>query len=107
MRTFLDTVRDTLGSDARFTWVDEEFLMHEKIAPWSEMPLWVPAAEANFNEADFSRALAAGLQLRPVAETIRATLTHEQSLGAEGRAGSPTLTREREVELLAKWRAKS
>ena len=107
MRAFLDTARDTLGSDARFTWVDEEFLLAEKIASWSEMPLWVPAADARLNEADVSLSLAAGLALRPVAETVRATLTHEQSLGAQGRASSPTLTPEREAELLAKWRAKS
>ena len=106
MRAFLDTVRDTLGSDARFTWADEAFLLAEKVTPWSEMPLWLPAAESNLDEADISRALAAGLVLRPVAETVRATLTHEQSLGAEGRAGSATLKPEREAELLAKWRAR-
>ncbi|MEO5988516.1 MAG: hypothetical protein ABIR01_06405, partial [Candidatus Eisenbacteria bacterium] len=68
--------------------------------------LWIPAAEAGFAAADISRALAAGLRLRPVAETLRSTLTWEQSLGAEGRAGSPVLTFEREAELLARWRAR-
>ncbi len=106
MRGLLEAARDTLGSDARFTWVDEPFLLAEDIKPWSEMPLWLPAADATHNEADLSRAIAAGLTLRPLGETLRSTLTHEQSLGAAGRADSAVLTPEREAELLAKWRAR-
>lgn len=106
MRAFLEMARDTLDGDSRFTWVDEAFLMAEGVKPWSEMPLWVPAAEAGFAAGDVSRALAAGLKLRPVAETLRSTLAWEQSLAPAGRTGSPVLTPERETQLLARWRAR-
>ena len=29
-------------SDAKFTWVPAEFLEEQKVAPWSDMPVWVP-----------------------------------------------------------------
>lgn len=73
--------------------------------PFTEMPLWVPAAGAGFNCFNISRALAAGLAFRPLADTIHDTLTRDTSwpAGAERRAG---LTPEREAVLLAAARAR-
>jgi 2'-hydroxyisoflavone reductase len=44
-----------------------------------------------------SRALAAGLTFRPLAETVRGTLDHAETTDAAG------LRPEREAELLAAW----
>ena len=33
------------GADARFTWVDEAFLLEQGVGPWMEMPLWLPGEE--------------------------------------------------------------
>ena len=73
--------------------------------PWMELPLWVPAEDpsnAGFDKIDCARAISAGLRFRPLAETIRATLTWDAARPAdhEWRAG---LKREREAELLAAW----
>ena len=100
----LDAARDISSSDARFTWVDEPFLIAQGVAPFIEMPLWVPAEAEGFNNFAIDRALAAGLSFRPVEETIRDTLAWLATRPAdhEWRAG---LSAEREAELLRLWHA--
>ena len=46
MERVLEECRTASGSDATFTWVSEEFLLQEKVAAWSEMPLWLPEEAA-------------------------------------------------------------
>jgi 2'-hydroxyisoflavone reductase len=70
------------GSDATFTWLSDEYLLENEVGPWMELPLWVPETDpeiANLMAADVSRAVAAGLTFRPVAETVRDTLAWAQS----------------------------
>ncbi len=104
MGEFLETAREALGSDARFTWVDEQFLLAREVAPWVELPIWVPEELSAMHRARNDRALAAGLQIRPLADTVRAT--HEW-MQAEPDKSQPqsTLTPERELELLREWHA--
>ena len=106
MGELLETCRVAGGSDATFTWVDEAFLLAQGVQPWSDMPLWIPAsdpASAGFHRFDCRKAIAAGLRFRPVADTVRATLAWDAGRPAEHawRAG---ITREREAELLARWK---
>jgi 2'-hydroxyisoflavone reductase len=100
----LDAARAITGSDARFTWVDGEFLIAQGVAPFVELPLWVPAADEGFNNFAIDRALAAGLSFRPVEETIGDTLAWLATRPADHvwRAGLPA---EREAELLRLWQA--
>jgi 2'-hydroxyisoflavone reductase len=107
MGRLLEECRTVSGSDATLNWVDEEFLLTAGAAPWSELPLWVPAREeamAGFSAVSCAKAIAAGLTFRPLAGTIRDTLAWDATLPAdrELRAG---LKPEREAELLAAWRA--
>lgn len=104
LRGFLDGTREALDARATFTWVDELFLREAGVHPWTELPLWVPAADAAFSEANLARAVAAGLRCRPLADTVRDTLAWERNLPADARAGSPAMTRERETDLLLRWR---
>ncbi len=68
-----DEIRTTTGSDAEFTWVDDQILVEAQVEGWTELPLWIPSAEApGLFAHDTSRAEAAGLAARPVADTIRA-----------------------------------
>ena len=90
---------------ARAQAVDEAFLLAEGVAPWSELPLWLPSGErehSGHSRVDLSRSIAAGLATRPLAETIAAVL--DEGLPAPGdprRQGK--LTPEREAGLLARW----
>jgi nucleoside-diphosphate-sugar epimerase len=88
--------------DARVVWVDEAFLLDRGVEPWTELPLWTPGEDmAGFQRSDVSRALAAGLSVRPIAETVADTLRW-----AEGASPGPgaSMTREREAALLTEWR---
>lgn len=91
------------AEDAYVVEMPDEFLGAHKVQPWSELPLWIPAASeyASISNADSSRAVAAGLSVRSLSETVADTLawarTAEKRLGALKAGLSP----EREGELLA------
>lgn len=102
----LEGAARALDADVRVTWVDEAFLLARGVRPWTELPLWVPREEAGFDEVSIARALAAGLALRPLAETVRDTLAWDLARPEAARDGSPVLGPEREAQLLAEWRAR-
>jgi 2'-hydroxyisoflavone reductase len=96
----LDTCRVVSGSDARFVWVPDSFLLEHEVGEWMELPLWIASSgEAGMHETDVSRAQAAGLTFRPLEETVRGTLHDAATTDAAG------LAPEREAELLAAWSA--
>jgi 2'-hydroxyisoflavone reductase len=84
----LATARETTRSDAQFTWIPAGFLEAQGVAPWSDMPAWVPAdGEAGgMMRADIGRALQAGLTFRPLAQTVRDTLAWFDALPPERQA---------------------
>jgi 2'-hydroxyisoflavone reductase len=98
----LETCRLVANSEARFTWVSEEFLTAEGEHPF-DLPLWVPAALGGFYAVDTSRAIAAGLTVRPLAHSVRAVLS--DPAGNEPVAAAARLTPRRESELLDRWHA--
>jgi 2'-hydroxyisoflavone reductase len=105
MQTLLETCREVSGSDATVTWVSAEFLAGHKVEPWGDIPLWMPGEEyAGFHSNDVSKAVAAGLTFRPLAETVTDTLAwaSERPADHEWKAG---LRAERESELLKAWHA--
>jgi len=104
MAEVLESCRAVSGSDASFTWVDEPFLLEREVGQWMELPLWIAENDpewAHMQEADVSRARAAGLSFRPLSETVRDTLAWAQS--KEGWNEDVGLDPERERELLAEW----
>jgi len=99
--SMLDACKQVSGSDANFRWASYEFLQQHQVAPWSDMPVWVPdTEEPGFSRIDVSKAIHAGLRFRPLEETIRDTIAWAETRPADHkwRAG---LTPEREQELLA------
>lgn len=102
----LEACRGVSKSDAELVWASADFLAENEVAPWMHMPVWVPPSDAEFGgmgSVDVSKAIAAGLTFRPVADTIAATLAWWHELPEERRnqmrAG---ITPEREAEVLAK-----
>ncbi|MDQ5822971.1 MAG: SDR family oxidoreductase [Chloroflexota bacterium] len=104
MGEFLETTRKALGSNARFTWVSEQFLLEREVAPWMELPVWVPEEIIALHRVRNDRALAAGLSIRPLEDTVRATHEWMQE-NPERSQPQGTLTPEREQELLREWHA--
>jgi 2'-hydroxyisoflavone reductase len=89
-------------------WIPAEFLAAQKVAPWSDMPVWIPSEgdEAGFARVSAERALQAGLRIRPMADTVTDTLRwHLQRPDAERQQLKAGLSAQREQELLAAWRA--
>ncbi len=102
----LDTCRAVSGSDARFTWVNAAFLAAQGVAPWSDLPLWVPSEMAAFNRVNCARAIAAGLTCRPLAATVSATLAWDRTRPADHAWGAG-LSPDRERAVLAAWHAET
>lgn len=105
MGDVLDACKSASRSDASFTWVDETFLLERQVAPWSELPLWVPADDSGLHRSKIDKALAAGLTFRPVADTVSATATW-MATNPELSAPQGTLTPEKEAALLREWHLK-
>ncbi len=104
----LDASRAECGSDARFTYVPESFLLEQQVTPWTGLPLWLPGPEyAGIAQVNVGKAIRAGLKFRPLREIVRDTLAWERTRPGEAdlprRAG---LKPEREAELLKAWHAK-
>ena len=89
-------------------WLPADFLEKEKVQPWSDMPVWIPESGeyASFAEANVSKALRAGMSIRPIQPTVNDTLAwHLQRPEAERAKLAAGLTPEREQELLKTWAA--
>lgn len=96
----LETCKQASDSDAKFVWAPTDFLTEHNVAPWSDLPLWVPESEGRgFSRVSNARARAAGLKFKPTEEIVRETLEWALSRPPdyELRAG---LKPEREAELL-------
>lgn len=105
----LGTCRQVSGSNAEFTWVDTEFIETNEIAPWAELPCWLPSEGeyAGWGTTSNAKALAAGLTFRPLADTVRDTLAWWDTLPEERRTKMRSgIAPEREAELLKKWHEK-
>jgi 2'-hydroxyisoflavone reductase len=104
MRRMLEEGVAVCNPAAQLIWVGEEFLLSNKVEPWSEMPVWVSAKDAAFDTISNARAVAEGLHFRPLNETMRDTWawSSTRSPDHEWRAG---LKPERETELLHAWQA--
>ncbi|MGI9166837.1 MAG: NAD-dependent epimerase/dehydratase family protein [Pyrinomonadaceae bacterium] len=106
MERVLEECKMVSASNASVTWVDDNFLLQEKVAPWSEMPLWMPEEGAphlkGFMFINCNKAVGSGLSFRHLNVTIKDTLTwHETNrLNEELEAG---IDPDKEQRLLRKW----
>lgn len=100
LESLLAACRRVAGADARFTWVDEAFLLEHDVQPWMELPLWIPETDLRM---DSTKAFGAGLTTRPIETTIRDTLAWAETRSGEWkwRAG---MAPEKEHSLLVAWR---
>jgi 2'-hydroxyisoflavone reductase len=67
--------RDAVNRDARLSWVDGARVAAALEEPWTQLPIWpAPLPElAHVFDVDTRRAEAAGLRIRPLAETVADT----------------------------------
>lgn len=99
---FFDACEQIAGTYCQVVRVEEAALEKAGVAPWTELPLWVPASKRNFAgvmRLDRSKAVDAGLACRRIGGTIADTLKWDQTRdpSAPRLAG---LSEEREAALL-------
>jgi 2'-hydroxyisoflavone reductase len=97
------------ASPPKATWLDAGFLEEQKVAPWSEMPVWLPASgeEAAFAGTSNARAVAEGLKITPLAKTVDDTLAwHLTRPEAEREKLKAGIAADKEATVLAAWKAR-
>jgi 2'-hydroxyisoflavone reductase len=113
----MEACRKASGSDAKLTWVDDDFLVEKEVGAFGEMPFWLPEKDApHAFEVDCRKALAAGLHFRPLVETCADVLAWDRSrdLAKESAPqrrlkflGQVGMKPERERDLLREWHERS
>jgi 2'-hydroxyisoflavone reductase len=90
MEQLLDACVQVTGADADLVWTDPETILAADIQPWTDLPIWLPPGEAydTLHQGDVSRAMAAGLQCRPVLDTVADTWAWMN--GPDGRPAART-----------------
>ena len=99
----------------RPTWVSAEFLTEQKVAPFTDMPGWMPSdgeiggvQMGGLHLTNVDRAMKAGLKISPLQKTTRDTLEwHLARPAAERNKLQAGISREREREVLAAWHAEN
>jgi nucleoside-diphosphate-sugar epimerase len=71
MGEVLEAAVAATGSGAELVWIPDERLHSAGVEPWTELPLWMPAAELPGTwQIGTERSQAAGLRCRPLADTV-------------------------------------
>ena len=102
----LSAAATATGADPRFVWVDGDWLTEQGVAGWTELPLWLPHAQAPGLWAhDNAAAQAAGLTWRPLGETVADTWDWLRRLDPAWTPSerTPGLDPAGERALLAQW----
>lgn len=108
LNTIILTAKEISGSDANFIYVDEKWLLENDVSPWMEMPLWLPFEEGQaMLNINIQRALDAGLNIRPLEETSRDTLSWYNEIDGDEREWDAGMSPEREANLLHQWADKT
>ncbi len=101
----LDACVHETGSDSELEWVDDDFLIANGIAQWTEIPLW--RTYPGTWSVDSGRASASGLRCRSIAATVADTwqwLSAGHRPVPSARQAEHGLDRDKEAHLLAKWK---
>lgn len=107
---FLDACVRVTGDGAELVWIPGDFLAEHELESWRQLQMWADADLPISGSLTWSasKAIEAGLDIRPVEETIRDTIDWFRSLPAdrqsELRSGIPA---DKEAAVLAAWRQRN
>lgn len=105
----LRTGVEATGSRAELVWVDDAALLNAGVAPWTELPLWVPAGSGFDAWTDVSdeRARLAGIRYHPVHDTVFDTWRWMRGMREPAVAPGLGLDPDKERRILAAARPQS
>ncbi|RKS79540.1 nucleoside-diphosphate-sugar epimerase [Actinomadura pelletieri DSM 43383] len=108
MRELLEACIQVTGSDAELVWAPPETILEAGIAPWTDLPIWLPPGDAydTMHQGNVTKALSTGLRCRPVQETVTDTWEWLQSIGgrAPQRPDRPAVGLDAETEAKVRCR---
>ena len=104
MGEMLEQIGTVASNPFELTWVPEDFLESHEVAPWRDLPAWIPGDALMF--VTYQKAVDVGLTFRPLSETARDTLEWDKTRPDEEREDRNFgWSRQREREVLEAWRA--
>jgi len=109
MAGMLNGIRAVTSANVKLVWVSSDILRAHEVGGWIEMPVWVYPSPDNvgFSAWDCSKAIAAGLTFRPLADTARDTLEWWKARPEDERRLRTGLSPEKEAAILAEWHARN
>jgi 2'-hydroxyisoflavone reductase len=108
MGSMLKTINEVAGKNAQLVEASAKFLEENKVAPWSDLPVWISGQgeNAGMHRRSNTKAIKSGLTFRSVATTTADTLAWWNGLDAKRKETLRSgLKAEREAELLVKLNA--
>ena len=102
----MESCRRVIDPELRQTWVPADFLAQHDVQAWRDLHMWVDSDSDISGSLAWSseKAMADGLTIRPIDETVRDTLAWFRSLPEERQSNLRTrMTSEREAEVLQAW----
>ncbi len=83
MGELLDTTLSVTNSTGTLVWLSPEELVASRVAPWTELPIWVPPCGelAGLHNCNVDAAIGAGLRARHVRQTVEDTWAWLQTHG--------------------------
>ncbi len=106
MGDFLDACVGVTDKGTELEWVPADFLAENGLQSWQQIQMWADGDSPLSGSLTWSadKSLAAGLTIRPVEDTIRATLDWFRSLPEERQAALRSgIPADKEAEVLAAW----
>lgn len=97
--SLVEACRQAAQNPAEPVWADEQWLLDQKVAPWADLPAWIPsfAPGRGIGQTQNAKAKAAGFTMRPLLQTVQDILAWDMARTEPLKAG---MSRERELELL-------
>lgn len=107
MKEAMEACNRAAGNKAQLTWVPNDFLTKQGVSGWQDMPMWIDLSDMpGFGTMVNKKAIAKGLQFRPLEETAKDTLAWLETLPADekAKARSSGIKRDKEEAVLAAWK---
>lgn len=106
IKQLLDTCVAELNPKAKLVWVPTEFLQQHEVAPWAEMPAWIPPEGEYLGSGQMSskRAYDKGLKERPLKVIVNDCYQWYSEQPAERQAKLRAgISAEKETKVLKAW----
>jgi 2'-hydroxyisoflavone reductase len=101
MKQLLDICLTVTSSKGKLHWIDEKWLLKQKVEEWMELPLWISDEKYEFlRKINFEKAIKSGLQFRALETTIIDLLAWYDDIDGDSKEWPAGMKPEREKDLL-------